>query len=70
MSNHSIFLTYVPQNLLKLKFRKDYLERLEFILKSCEKRNYDDKLCRNFIEDFNERVIKQGKEVPFIPFEE
>jgi hypothetical protein len=64
------FLNLCAENLLKLKFRKDYLEQLEFILISCEKRNYDDKLCRNFIEDFNERVITQGKEVPFIPFEE
>jgi hypothetical protein len=50
--------------------RKDYLEQLEFILTCCEKRNYDDELCRNFIEDLNERVITQGKEVPVIPFEE
>ncbi|CAM4837413.1 unnamed protein product [Rotaria magnacalcarata] len=62
------FLNICAEKLINPKIRKYYLEELQFCLQSCEKRQYDDGLCRNLVEDLNNRVITEGKVVPVIPF--
>ncbi len=64
------FLNLCAKKLLEPKFRKHYLEHLHFFLKNCEKQNYDEKLCRNFVEDLNNRLIIQENFAPTVPFQE
>ncbi|CAF1652210.1 unnamed protein product [Didymodactylos carnosus] len=52
-----IFLNLCASKLMIPKIRKHYLQELEYSLKKCEGRNYNDELCRDIVEDLNDRII-------------